>query len=132
IDLGSKDEYDKWSLPNSTLFTIDNFFEKEPNLFLRLKRTKKVFVANDEMSERKAAIMAEKMGYKEIKILKGGLNGFVKDILQYEPIKEPKTIDEQYTDRFRSKAKIEIAELIKNNKPQGPVQKTQKRALGGC
>jgi rhodanese-related sulfurtransferase len=132
IDLRNAEEYNKWSLPNSTLFTVDNLFEKEPNLFLRMKHTKRVFVADDEMTERKAAIMAVKMGYKDIRILKGGLNGFTKEILQFEPIKEPKTIDDQYRNRFRSKAKIEIAELIKNNKPQGAVQKTQKRALGGC
>ncbi|MFB3851496.1 MAG: YeeE/YedE thiosulfate transporter family protein [Acidobacteriota bacterium] len=132
IDLRNAEEYNKWSLPNSTLFTVDNLFEKEPNLFLKLKRTKRVFVADDEMTERKAAIMALKMGYKEIKILKGGLDNFTKEILQFEPIKEPKTIDEQYRNRFRTKAKIEIAELIKNNKPQGPVEKKQKRALGGC
>lgn len=132
IDLRNSEEYNKWSLPNSTLFTIDNFFEKEPNLFLKMKHTKKLFVADDEMTERKAALMAIKLGYKEIRILKGGLDGFTKEILQFEPIKEPKTIDEKYRNRFRTKAKIEVAELIKNNKPQGPVQKTQKRALGGC
>lgn len=132
IDLRNKEDYEKWSLPKSTLFSIDNFFEKEPNMFLRLKGTKKVFVANDELSERKAAIIAHKMGYKNIRILKGGLDRFSKDILNFEPIKEPKTIEEQYLNRFRTKAKIEIAELIKNNKPQGPVQKVQKRALGGC
>lgn len=132
IDLRSVEEYNKWSLPNSTLFTVDNLFEKEPNLFLRMKHTKRVFVANDEITERKAAILALKMGYKEIRILKGGLDAFTKEIVQFEPIKDPKTLEEQYRNRFRSKAQKEIAELIKNSKPQGPVQKTQKRVLGGC
>ncbi len=132
IDLRSEEEYQKWSFPQSTLFSIDNFFEKEPNLFLKIKKTKKIFVANDELTERKAAIMALKMGYKDIRILKGGLNEFSKEILNFEPIKEPKTPQEKNINRFRAKAKIEVAELIKNNKPQGPVQKVQKRALGGC
>jgi len=132
VDFRDKKEYDMWSLPRSIHFTIDNFFEKEPSLLLKSKGTIKVFVANKEITERKAAIIALRLGYKYIKILKGGLEEFNKEILQFEPIAKPQNIDEINLNRFRLQVKDEINRLIKENKPKAPVEKKPKRALGGC
>ena len=49
----------------------------------------KVFVANDEQTERKMAIVATELGYKGIFILKGGLDGFKEEILNFTPIASP-------------------------------------------
>jgi rhodanese-related sulfurtransferase/uncharacterized membrane protein YedE/YeeE len=132
IDFRSEKEYKNMSLPKSTLFTVDNLFEKEPNKLLTLKHAVNVFIADDELTERKIAIMATELGYKRIKILKGGLNSFMDQILNFKPIENPKTLDEEYTNRFREKAKVEIPILIKNNVPKGPVKKELKRVVGGC
>ena len=132
IDFRAEKEYTKESLPKSTLFTIDNLFEKEPNHLLRLKHKINVFVADDELTEKKMAIIANELGYKHIKILQGGLNSFRDQILNFKPIKNPKNIDEIYQNRFRTKAKEVIPILIKNNKSAGPVKKVQKRVVGGC
>lgn len=132
IDFRLEKEFSKESLPKSTLFTLDNLFEKEPSQLLRLKKRINVFVANDELTERKMAIIANELGYKRIKILKGGLNSLREQILNYQPIEDPKNIDEVYQNRFRSKAKVVIPVLIQNNKSTGPVKKEQKRVIGGC
>jgi rhodanese-related sulfurtransferase/uncharacterized membrane protein YedE/YeeE len=132
IDFRPQKEYKKMSLPKSTLFTIDNLFEKEPNKLLTLKHAVNVFIAEDELTERKIAIMASELGYKHVKILQGGLNSFMDQILNFKPIENPKTLDEEYTNRFRMKAKVEIPILIKNNVPKGPVKKELKRVVGGC
>ncbi|MGC8926722.1 MAG: YeeE/YedE thiosulfate transporter family protein [Myxococcota bacterium] len=132
IDFRKEKEFNEWSLPRSTLFTVDNLFEKEPAQFLRYKGMENVFVAEDELTERKMAVIALKMGYKRIKILKGGLRAFRDEIINYQPLSEPKTLDENFKNRFRIRAKAEILELIKKNKSQGPVKKKQKRTLGGC
>lgn len=132
IDFRPEKEYNKESLPKSTLFTIDNLFEKEPNQLLRLKHKINVFVADDEMTERKMAIIANELGYKRIKILQGGLNSFREQILNFKPIENPKNIDEVYQNRFRTKAKAVIPVLIQNSKPKGPVKKELKRVVGGC
>jgi rhodanese-related sulfurtransferase/uncharacterized membrane protein YedE/YeeE len=132
IDFRSQKEYTKESMPKSTLFTIDNLFEKEPNQLLRLKHKINVFVADDELTERKMAIIASELGYKRIKILQGGLNAFREQILNFKPIENPKNIDEVYQNRFRTKAKAVIPVLIQNNKSAGPVKKEQKRVVGGC
>jgi rhodanese-related sulfurtransferase/uncharacterized membrane protein YedE/YeeE len=132
IDFRPVKEYTKMSLPKSTLFTTDNLFEKEPNKILTLKHAVNVFVADDEITERKIAIIASELGYKRIKILQGGFTSFMDQIRNFKPIENPKSLDEEYTNRFRSKAKIEIPILIENNKPIGPVKKVQKRVVGGC
>ncbi len=132
IDFRPEEEYQKESLPKSTLFTVDNLFEKEPNQLLRLKHKINVFVADDEMTEREMAIIASELGYKRIKILQGGLKAFREQILNFKPIENPKNIDEVYQNRFRAKAKVEIPILIQNNKPKGSVEKKLKRVVGGC
>jgi rhodanese-related sulfurtransferase len=132
FDFRSEDEFRKMSLPKSTLFTLDNLFEKEPNILLNLKHKVNVFVANDEITEKKMAIIATELGYKRIQIVKGGLNAFKEEILNFQPIINPKTIDEENTNRFRLKAKVLIPVLIQNNKSSGPVKKEQKRVVGGC
>ena len=53
FDFRSEEEYNKMSLPKSVLFTFDNMFEKEPNVLLSLKHKKKIFIANDELTEKK-------------------------------------------------------------------------------
>lgn len=132
FDFRSEQEYKKMSLPKSVLFTFDNLFEKEPNILLNLKHKEKVFVANDELTEKKMAIVAAELGFKGIFILKGGLNTFKEQILNFKPIDNPKTIEEKYTNRFRKKAKDIIPVLIQNSKPKGPVKKKLKRVIGGC
>ncbi|PJA97344.1 MAG: hypothetical protein CO129_01705 [Ignavibacteriales bacterium CG_4_9_14_3_um_filter_34_10] len=132
IDFRPEKEFTKESLPKSTLFSLDNLYEKEPNQLLWLKHKINVFVANDEMMERKMAIIASELGYKRIKILQGGLNAFKEQVLNFKPIENPKNIDEVYQNRFRTKAMKAIPILIKNNKSAGPVEKKQKRVVGGC
>jgi rhodanese-related sulfurtransferase len=132
FDFRPEEEYRKMSLPKSVLFTFDNLFEKEPNILLKLKHKEKVFVADDELTERKMAIVAAELGFKGISILAGGLNAFKEQILDFKPIENPQTLDEKYTNRFRTKAKVEIPILIQNSKPKGPVKKKLKRVIGGC
>lgn len=132
IDFRNEKEFAKESLPRSTRFTFDNLFEKEPTQLLKLKHKINVFVADDELTERKMAIVAKELGFKRIKILEGGLNSFRQNILNFKLIENPKNIDEIYQNRFRTKAKALIPVLIKNNKSAGPVVKKQKRVVGGC
>ncbi len=132
FDFRTSDEYRKQSLPNSILFSIDNFFEKEPNRFLSLANRTNVFIANDEIEERKIAIIAKELGYNNIKILTGGFKTFDKLILNFDKTSIPQNKVEETTFAFRDKASLKIPEMIKNNKPKGGVQKKLKRAVGGC
>ncbi len=132
FDFRKYDEYSKMSLPNSISFSVDNFFEKEPNRLLNFRHRTNVIIANDELSERKIAIIAEELGYNNIEILKGGIKEFESEILNFKNDKIAKNKIEETTFNFRQKASITIPEMIKNNKPAGKVKKKLKRVVGGC
>lgn len=132
FDFRPYNEYKIMSLPNSISFSIDNFFEKEPNKLLSLRHRTNVFIANDETEERKIAVIANELGYENIEILKGGIPEFQSKILNFTRISEPKNKVEETTFRFREKASNTIPEMIKNNKPAGKVEKKLKRVVGGC
>jgi uncharacterized protein len=131
VDFRQLEEYKKESFPNSRLFSIDNFFEKEPDRMLRIRNNTYVIAAETELQERKMAIIASEIGYKNIKILKGGLETFRKEILNFE-WKTPTNKVEETTYRFRENAKVVIPKMIEENKSAGPVKKTLKRVVGGC
>lgn len=132
IDFRPVEEYNKESLPNSISYKLDNFFEKEPNKFLRIRHRTYVFVAEDEYTERKLAVLASELGYENIRILKGGLKAFREEILNFIPNRKPRNKIEEATFKFRETAKVVIPELIKAHKPAGPVKKKLKRVVGGC
>jgi len=132
IDFRSLDEFKKESLPGSTFFTFDNLFEKEPGRILSIRHKINLFVADDEFQERQFAIVANRLGFKNVKILQGGLSKFNKDILNFDKSLVASNKREEDTYRFRTKASSIIPVLIKENKSTGPVKKTQKRVIGGC
>ncbi|MFZ1517574.1 MAG: YeeE/YedE thiosulfate transporter family protein [Ignavibacteriaceae bacterium] len=132
IDFRPIKEYEKQSLPGSTSFTFDNLFEKEPNKILKIRHKINVFVADGEYQERQFAIVANRLGFSNVTILKGGLNSFNKEILGFDKNIVATTKQESDTYRFRTKASSIIPVLIKENKSSGPVKKTQKRVVGGC
>ncbi len=132
LDFRTEKEYTKFNLPKSTLFTIDNLFEKEPNKIISIKHKINLIVANDELTERKIAVIADELGYKRIKILQGGLSGFTDTILNFKNSDSTLAVQNPDTYRFRTKAHRLVPVMIMQNKTAGPVKKVQKRVLGGC
>ena len=132
LDFRTEKEFKKFSLPKSSLFTIDNLFEKEPSMILNIRHKINLIVANTELEEVKIAIKAQELGFSRIKILEGGLEAFNETILKYSENDENFKNLSHDTQRFRTKAKSKLPEIIANNKSAGPVKKTQKRVLGGC
>ena len=134
IDIRTLNEYDSLSLPKSTHFSVDNLFEKDAFNLLSMKHKKNVFVANDELSEKKAVIIANELGFSNIFVLKGGMYQFKSDILEFKMPAEAANRWIKDTYIFRERASKIIPELIKQYKSKHtPVQTTKKkRVLGGC
>jgi hypothetical protein len=132
LDFRSPKDFEKFKLPNSTLITIDNLFEKEPNQILRIKGIERIVVANNEEEAIKIAVILEETGYKSIRVLKGGLEQFDNDILKFAKTEEPKNKLEADKIRFRTFAASVLPKIIEENKKSGPVEKKQKRVIGGC
>ena len=132
IDVRSGDEYKKFSLPKSHSISLKDLFGKEAEKLLTISHKKNVFLADDEASERKAAVIADRLGYNEVTILKGGLKSFKEEILNFKMPEEIKTRDQKDTYRFRLKASRILPELIEENKNKVVPKKTSKRIIGGC
>lgn len=134
FDFRTKSEFDTLSLPKSYNYTLENLFEKDANKLLSLKHKKNIFIANSEAEEKKGAVLAVKLGYTDIFVLKGGFEEFKRDIIYFKMNDEGKTQSEKDTYRFRTKASKVIPELISKNKEN---QKSDnkgkpKRVIGGC
>ena len=132
IDFRPEKEYEKLRLPKSSSLTVDNLFEKEPNKILLLRHKINVVVAEDEMTERKIAVIANELGYENVMILKGGLKEFKSQILEFGKNDQAASGLNDDTIRFRTKANKRIPELIAANKDKGTVKKESKRVIGGC
>jgi hypothetical protein len=134
IDLRSQKEFDSLGLPNSTHFQLENLFEKDAYKLLSVKHKKNVFIANDEFTAKKGAVLASELGYTNILVLKGGFDQFRKDILEF--VMSTGTINRKDVDtfRFRSSACNAIPVLMKEYKLKhaSGERKQVKRVLGGC
>lgn len=134
FDLRAKKDFDSLSLPKSNNYTLENLFEKDANKLLSLKNKKNVFIADDELTAKKGAVLAMKLGFTDIYVLQGGLEQFKSDILNFKLISEGSTQSEKDTYRFRTKASKVLPELIQKTKEK---QKSggdnkPKRVVGGC
>lgn len=120
-------------LPKSTPMTVDDFFQKEPIKLLKILHRNNLFVANDEMTAKRMAIIARELGYKRIKVLRGGMDKFKEEILNYQPNPNPLTTAERDKNKFRLYAKAMLPDLLKKFKPSDEVKSDKpKRVLGGC
>jgi len=134
FDLRNKKDYDSLNLPKSHNITLENLFEKDTHKLLSLKQKKNVFIAEEEIDAKKAAILAAKLGYTDIYVLKGGLKTFRDEILNFMMPENVNSQSEKDTYRFRTKASTLIPELIKLNKEKqgNNSEKKTKRVVGGC
>ncbi len=134
IDFRPEKEQEQFPLPRTTSMTINRLFEKDAYKTLSIRNKISIFIADDELTERKMAIIATELGYKHVRILRGGLNNFVASILNYKPMENPKTKEEIYTNRFRIYASQQIPIILKEFKPRAKnnKEKKPKRIIGGC
>ncbi len=133
FDFRSEKDRMELPLPKSTPMTVDDFFQKEPIKLLKILHRNNLFVANDELTARRMAIIATELGYKRIKVLRGGMDGFKRDILNYQANPNASTLMEKDKDKFRLYAKAMLPDFLKQFKPSDAKKSDKpKRVLGGC
>ncbi len=132
FDFRTKEEYNELTLPKSSNWTIEDLFGKDINKKLTIKGTDNVIIANNEQDEKGLAYIAGKLGYKNLYILKGGMNSFKEEIMNF---KKPETVTRQMqaTYEFREKARTQLPALIEASKKSiNTGDKKTKRIIGGC
>ncbi len=132
IDVRSAVAYAKMTLPGAVNIRPEEMFGKQWRDILTSAKTK-IFLADDEMAERKAAVLAHLLGYNNVRLLRGGFAEFKSTILTVPALESAPTAEEQDAYRFRSTASGQIATMI-NEQASGPkkVVKRIKKVSGGC
>lgn len=131
IDVRPVEEFKKFALPNAINADYKKFLNKEWQKVFNTKGKVNLIYGNDEESAIEAAFAAKDIGYNHIMILEGGLDNFVKNIIEFKMPEEVKDKSMTDTYRFRVEAAKELPAIIEASKPKVIVQKS-KRVLGGC
>lgn len=133
FDFRKPEDRIKLPFPKSIPATVEDLFSKEFNRLLRIRGRDNIFIANDEFTERKMLFIAKSLGYERIKFLKGGVDGFISEILNYQENPNPMTKEEKYKNQFRLYAKQILPDIFAKSKPSDVAQTKKKRpTMGGC
>ena len=138
MDVRDEDSYSKYSLPGAISFPIDSLMNSNYISYLGIPGTKVVFYSNDDIKADQAWVLAKRLGYNSIYVLKGGLNCWMETII--DPI-APET-DASYAEleaySFRKGAQIYFtgagSDVDESAKVDVQVKRREKSsvAAGGC
>lgn len=132
VDVRSKDDYSKFSLPGAANIPFDELTGKASNDIIKKSYKKLVFCDYDGTNSIKAAALANIMGNTNTLVLKGGIDEFMKT---FSNVTKPDSAKMTFSDRqnylFRTTALQKLDELSKSLvKVQTPT--AVKKNKGGC
>lgn len=139
VDVRSSDEYDQFTLPGAINVPLDSIMIKDYQYYLGVEDMNVVFFSNDDIKADQAWVIAKRMGFSSLYVIKGGLNCWIKTIIQPEKPSETaaKETFEKY--KFRKGASMYFtgAEItVADDTPQSSVTVSRKKkssvAEGGC
>lgn len=81
IDLRNSDEYNKFSIPGSVNVPWNELTEKDPTSYLGSDKIKNVFYSNGDLNSNYAVVYAAGLGYSNCYALKGGMNEWIRTVM---------------------------------------------------
>jgi len=139
IDVRSPEEFSKFSLPNAINVPPDSLLAPSSNDYFGIPGIKVVFISNDGIKADQEWVLAKRLGYSDIYVMKGGLNHWIETIIQpKEPDEsEPYTAFELYEFRkgaqlYFTGAKVENTKTTKKAKVVVRRKRKEHVASGGC
>ena len=139
VDVRTPEEFAKFTLPNALNLPPDSLLTPSGNEQLGIPGMKVVFISDDAIRADQEWVLAKRMGYSDIYVMKGGLNRWIETIIQpKEPGEEdPYTAFEQY--EFRKGAQLYFTGAkVKNTTGSKKIKVVVRRkrkvqaASGGC
>ncbi len=141
IDVRPADEYNKFTLPDAVNVPLKDILTPESQDNLGIEDMNAVFFSNDDIMADQAWVISRRMGYKNIYVMKGGLNCWIETIIN--PVEPPETAPETAfeTYHFRKAAGIYFTggntvqtgdTGTKKAKVKVRRKKKEKAASGGC
>ena len=82
IDVRPIKDYESFSLTNAISIPIDSLMNPDYQDYLGIEDMKVVFYGNDDIKADQAWVIAKRMGYNSIYVMKGGLNCWIKTIIR--------------------------------------------------
>ncbi len=133
VDVRSQDESAEFSLPGSVNVPISQLHLRKWKGTLSPKEGKVVFYSNGTELAQKAWIAARRMGYENIYVLDGGLNGFFNN-LENNPEPSSLKMEAGFAHRFRERARKAFKEGAFEVKKTHDAEVEEKPvvARGGC
>ena len=84
VDVRSSDEYGEFTLPGSISIPLDSIMIDEYQDYLGIEDMNVVFISNDDIRADQTWVIAKRMGYSSLYVMKGGLNCWMNTIIQPE------------------------------------------------
>lgn len=138
IDVRSEDDYAYYSLPGSVNVPLDSLLVSDNLSYLGVPGTKVVFVSNDDIKADQTWVLAKRLGYNSIYVLKGGLNCWMQTIIDPQSPSTDAGYDDYETYTFRKGAQIYFTGAVADDSESDKVDVQVKRraksnvAAGGC
>jgi len=142
IDTRPEAEYNEFALPNAINIPLKDFFDEELNGYINQDIYDVILYSNDNFYSNEAWMIGNRLGYKNLYVLQGGLNEWFKTIIdpKYPDETMPQEAFELYS--FRKAAGMYFGvgvaktETLDKPKPKKKVITTPKKKKrvpeGGC
>jgi len=139
VDVRTKDQFSKFTLPGAVNIPLNEMSNEEWDESLNQEDKDVILFSNDDLYADQAWIICARQGYKNIYVMKGGLNLWFKDILSPEKPSETASKEEFETYYFRKAAAQYFrgpSSIIKTDIAPSNVELKKKEkkisAEGGC
>jgi rhodanese-related sulfurtransferase len=139
IDVRSTDEYSEFRLENSLNIPMDSIMVEAYQDYLGIEDMNAVFYSNDDIKADQTWVIAKRLGYKNIYVMKGGLNCWVNTIIQPVKPEETSSLEEFELYSFRKGASIYFSGAVLDDSSDDTksgviVARKKKKAVaeGGC
>lgn len=84
VDVRSIDEYEEFSLPGAVNIPLDSIMVESYQDYLGIEDMNVVFFSNDDIKADQVWVIAKRMEYSSLYVMKGGLNCWMSTIIQPE------------------------------------------------
>jgi rhodanese-related sulfurtransferase len=137
IDLRTPEEFRSMNIPGSINIPYNNLFDNDPGRFLNNGNIKTIFYSNGDFDSNYAFTLAKGLNFKNIYVMKGGLNEWFNSVMNSSFTGERISARENSLYETRSRAKnlfIEINSLPDSLKMKFIESKriAAKKLDGGC
>ncbi len=144
IDVRDEESYNKYTLPNAVHIPLKKILDEEFSMYVNQNQYDVIFFSNDNFYSDQAWVLCNRLGYKNQRVLKGGINMWFKTIIN--PPKPSENMPEEafnlYSTRKASSMyfgvvypeQVKAPEPVKKVAPKQiiTVKKVKKAPEGGC